>query len=452
MTPPTRPSPTPLSELRQDDLTAFRRRIEEQYDAFRARGLHLDLTRGKPSADQLDLSSGLLDLPGWGNYRAADGSDCRNYFGDPAGLPEARALFAPLLGAPPDQVLIGDNSSLALMHDAIVAALLHGVPTADKPAGDVPWGRGEPIAFLCPSPGYDRHFALCEGFGIRMIPVALTGTGPDLAVVERLVAADPSIKGIWCVPKYSNPTGEIYAPETVARLAAMKTAAPDFRVFWDNAYAVHHLTETRHEIANMLEACARAGNPERVLVFASTSKITFAGAGLALLAASKANLAWFLRHAQRRSIGPDKLNQLRHVRLLQDHAGILALMDRHRRLLAPKFRAIDDSFARLLGGTGVAHWTKPDGGYFVSLDVTCGSATRVAALAAEAGIALVPAGRTFPNGEDPHDANLRLAPSFPSAGEVARAAEGVALSVLMAATETLLRRNDTAAIQEAEVA
>jgi DNA-binding transcriptional MocR family regulator len=428
---------TKLESLGHDELVALRRRIEEQYAAFRARGLHLDLTRGKPSSEQLDLSSSLLDLPGWGNYRAADGSDCRNYFGDPAGLPEARALFAPLLGASPDQVLIGDNSSLALMHDAIVYALLHGAP-----GGKAPWGSGEPIAFLCPSPGYDRHFAICEGLGIRMIPVALTGEGPDLVAVERHVAADPTIKGIWCVPKYSNPTGEIYAPATIARLAAMPAAAPDFRLFWDNAYAVHHLTETRHQIDSVLEACARAGQPERALVFSSTSKITFAGAGLAVMAASKANLGWFLRHAGRRSIGPDKLNQLRHVRLLQDAAGIDALMDRHRRLLAPKFRAVDETFARLLGGAGIASWSKPAGGYFVSLDVTTGSAQRVAALAAAAGIALVPAGRTFPYGKDPHDRNLRLAPSFPSAGDVARAAEGVALAVLMAATEALLRTND----------
>jgi aspartate/methionine/tyrosine aminotransferase len=438
---------SPLKTLDRSALVAFRRTVEEQYDAFRGRGLQLDLTRGKPSAEQLDLSNALLDLPGWGNHRAADGSDCRNYFGDPAGLPEARALFAPLLGASPDQVIIGDNSSLALMHDALVYALLHGVPTADKPAGSAPWGKGEPIAFLCPSPGYDRHFGLCEGLGIRMISVAMTGEGPDLDAVQRPLA-DPAVKGMWCVPKYSNPTGDIYSPETVARLAEMKAAAPDFRLFWDNAYAVHHLTETRHEIASVLDACARAGQPDRALVFSSTSKITFAGAGLALFAGSKANHAWFLRHMGRRSIGPDKLNQLRHVRLLQDRAGIDALMDRHRRLLAPKFRAVDETFARLLGGSGAAAWTKPAGGYFVSLDVELGSARRVFDLAAEAGIALVPAGRTFPYGKDPHDANLRIAPSFLSVGEVTRAAEGVALSVLMAATEALLRANDPAPTPE----
>ncbi|HUA56866.1 MAG TPA: aminotransferase class I/II-fold pyridoxal phosphate-dependent enzyme [Candidatus Sulfotelmatobacter sp.] len=436
---------TPLAELTRDALEAVRRDAAQRLVDFRARGQAFDLTRGKPSQEQLDLSNALLELPGWGNHRAADGADCRNYFGDPAGLPEARALFAPMLGVPPAQLLVGDNSSLALMHDAIVFALLHGVPTAANPGGDRPW-RAEPIAFLCPAPGYDRHFAICEGLGIRMIPVALTGAGPDMDAVERLVAADPSIKAIWCVPQYSNPTGETYADETVERLAAMPTAAADFRVLWDNAYAVHHLTETRHKVANLLDVCGRHDAPERALMFASTSKITFAGAGLSLLAASPANLAWFTRHLARRTIGPDKLNQLRHVRLLQDHAGIEALMERHRRLLAPKFRAVDETFARLLGDAGVARWTKPAGGYFVSLDVATGSAKRVVALAAEAGIAVVPAGRTFPYGEDPGDANIRLAPSFPPVGEVARAAEGIALAVLVAAAEALLRAHNERAV------
>jgi DNA-binding transcriptional MocR family regulator len=278
-----------------------------------------------------------------------------------------------------------------------------------------------------------------------MVPVALTGSGPDMAAVERLVADDPMVKGIWCVPKYANPTGEIYAPETVRRLAQMPTAAPDFRIFWDNAYAVHHLTETRHGLANLLEACARHGHADRALVFASTSKITFAGAGLSLMATSPANLAWLERHLSRRTIGPDKLNQLRHVKLLHDFAGIEALMDRHRRILAPKFRVVDEVLTRVLGPHGVATWSKPAGGYFVSLDVTTGSAKRVVALAADAGIALVPAGRTFPYGADPRDANIRLAPSFPPVGEVAEAVEGVALAVLLAACEARLRQHNQAA-------
>ncbi len=436
---------TRLSELKRDALLAFHRDAERRYDAFRARGLTFDLTRGKPSPEQLDLSNALLDLPGWGNYRSADGADCRNYFGDLAGLPEARAVFAPILGAPPEQVLVGDNSSLALMHDAIAFALLYGMPTPQKMGGQRPWRDGE-IAFVCPSPGYDRHFAICEHLGIRMIPVGMTGSGPDMEAVERLVAGDPAIKGMWCVPKYSNPTGEIYSDETVERIAAMPAAAPDFRVFWDNAYAVHHLTETRHELADFLAACARHDHADRALMFASTSKITFAGAGLSLLATSPANLAWYTRHLSYRTIGPDKLNQLRHVRLLQDAGGITTLMERHRRLLVPKFRAVDEVLTRHLDGTGVARWTRPEGGYFVSLDVDIGSAKRVVALAAEAGIALVPAGRTFPYGEDRCDANIRLAPSFPPAGEVARAVEGVALAVLLAASEALLRTHNTAPV------
>ena len=431
---------TVLTEFKRDALEAFHADVEQRYDAFKARHRTFDLTRGKPSTEQLDLSNALLELPGWGNHRAADGADCRNYFGSLCGLPEARALFAPLLGAPPEQVLGGDNSSLALMHDAIVFALLHGVP-----GGARPWAGGDPIAFLCPVPGYDRHFAICEHLGIRMIPVALTGSGPDMDAVEHLVADDPAIKGIWCVPKYANPTGEIYSAEVVRRLAAMPTASPDFRIFWDNAYAVHHLTETRHGLANLLEACARFGHADRALVFASTSKITFAGAGLSLMASSPANLAWYERHLSRRTIGPDKLNQLRHVKLLQDVGGIEALMDRHRRILAPKFRAVDEVLTRQLGDAGVATWSKPAGGYFVSLDVAVGSAGRVVALAADAGIALVPAGRTFPCGADPHDANIRLAPSFPPVGEVAEAVEGVALAVLLAACEELLRGHNQVA-------
>ena len=429
---------TTLRDLSRDALAAFHRDAEARYAAYCARGLHLDMTRGKPSTEQLDLSNALLDLPGWGNYRTADGGDARNYYGDLTGLPEARAILGPMLGAPPELTLVGDNSSLALMHDALAFARLFGVP-----GGSGPWPRGE-ATFLCPAPGYDRHFALCEGFGIRMIPVAQTGQGPDMDAVERLAASDPAIKGIWCVPKYANPTGETCSAETVARLARMKTAARDFRIFWDNAYAVHHLTETRPELADLLAACADAGHPDRVLMFGSTSKITFAGAGLSAMAASKANLAWFTGHLARRTIGPDKLNQLRHVKLLQDVGGIHALMERHRRLLVPKFRAVDETLSRLLGDAGVARWTQPGGGYFVSLDVMDGCAKRVVALATAAGIAMVPAGRTWPYGDDPRDTNIRLAPSFPSVGEVTQSIEGIALATLLAASELLLRQHNTA--------
>ena len=283
-------------------------------------------------------------------------------------------------------------------------------------------------------PGYDRHFAICEEFGIRMLPVPLTGHGPDMDAVESL-AADPSVKGMWCVPKYSNPSGEVYSDETVHRLAAMRTGAPDFRLFWDNAYAVHHLTERRHAIADILDACGKAGHPDRAFIFASTSKITLAGAGLAFFASSPANVAWYLARAFKRTIGGDKLNQLRHVRFLKDEAGLMRHMDNHRALLAPKFDAVIGALESRLAGTGAATWARPEGGYFISLDATPGTAKQVVALAKDAGLALTAAGSTWPHGNDPHDSNLRLAPTFPSLADVKAASEGIALCVLLAAIE-----------------
>jgi DNA-binding transcriptional MocR family regulator len=347
------------------------------------------------------------------------------------GLAEVRALFSQMMGAPADQIVVGDNASLSMMHDSIVWALLKGVPGSARP-----WSKEADVAFLCPVPGYDRHFGLCEEFGIRMIPVKLTGHGPDMDEVERL-AADPAVKGMWCVPKYANPTGEVYSDETVRRLAAMKTGAPDFRLFWDNAYAVHHLTGDRHEIANILALCEQAGHPDRAFVYASTSKITFAGAGLALFASSPDNVRWYLARAGKRTIGPDKLNQIRHVRFLKDDAGLTAHMDRHRALLEPKFAAVLKALEERLGGTGVAEWTVPQGGYFVSVDALEGTAARVVSLAKEAGLALTPAGATWPHGRDPHDRTLRLAPSYPSLEDVRTASEGIALCILLAAVEKL---------------
>jgi DNA-binding transcriptional MocR family regulator len=433
-----------MPDIRNLETTEVRRCWEEarrQHAEFRALGLQLNLGRGKPSNEQLALSQRLLELPGPDDYLAADGSDCRNY-GGLQGLAEARALFVDLIGAPFERIVAAGNSSLALMHDAIAWALLHGVP-----GGAAPWSAGK-VTFLCPVPGYDRHFTICQGFGIRMVPVPLTGRGPDMDAVERLVASDPAIKGMWCMPKYSNPTGEIYSEETVERLAAMRTAAPDFRLFWDNAYGVHHLTPTRHEIANMLEACGRQGHADRALVFASTSKITFAGAGLAAFGSSTANVRWWLEHLERRTIGPDKLNQLRHVRLFGDRAGLVAHMDAHARILAPKFLQVQRTFDELLGDSGIAQWTRPAGGYFVSLDVLDGCARRVIELAREAGITVVPAGSTFPNGHDPDDRNIRIAPSYPTLDEVAQASKGLALSVMLAASEALLQQRGAQTPQE----
>lgn len=403
--------------------------LRENYEAFQRRGLKLDLTRGKPCSKQLDLSAGLLALPGSADYVAEGKVDCRNY-GGLQGLAEARWLFSGIMGAPADQIVAANNSSLALMHDTIVYTLLKG--TADSPA---PWSRQGEIAFLCPVPGYDRHFTICKDYGIRMIPVALGADGPDMDHVERILAADPSIKGMWCVPKYSNPTGAVYSDAVIERLASMRTAAPDFRLFWDNAYSVHHLTSERVEIANVLELCARHGNPNRPLVFASTSKITLPGAGVGLFAASPDNVKWLLARLVPRTIGPDKINQLRHVRFLKDEAGIVELMDRHRALIAPKFDKVLEIFGQKLAHVPEVTWTRPKGGYFISLDAPAGCAQRVVALAKDAGVELTPAGATHPYGKDPEDRTIRIAPTFPELAEVAQAAEGVALCVLLAAAE-----------------
>jgi DNA-binding transcriptional MocR family regulator len=420
---------TDFTHLSSQDISQFR----ESYDAFKAKGLKLDLTRGKPSSAQLDLSAALLSLPGSSDFVGEGATDCRNY-GGLQGLAEARKLFSRMLGAPPEQVVVANNASLALMHDTTVYALLKG--TCDSNA---PWSKQGEIAFLCPVPGYDRHFTICKDYGIRMIPVAMKADGPDMDEVERLVASDASIKAMWCMPKYSNPTGTVYSDVVVERLAAMKTAAPDFRLYWDNAYCVHHLTGERIEIANVLELCARHGHPNRPFIFASTSKITFAGAGLSMFAASQENVKWLLARLTPRTIGPDKVNQLRHVRFLKNEAGILDLMDRHRALIAPKFQKVLEIFDEKLAGVPDVGWTKPKGGYFITLDVPKGCAQRVVALAKEAGVALTPAGATHPNGNDPEDRTIRIAPTFPELAEVAQAAEGMALCVLLAAAERLAK-------------
>lgn len=423
---------TSLISLDATQLAQLHRDAQERYDAFRKRGLKLNLTRGKPSAQQLDLSAPLLSLPGPNDFEAADKTDCRNY-GVVQGIAELRTLLAPLFDVTAERIIIGDNASLAFMHDAVVYALLNGTCDSTQP-----WSKENKISFLCPVPGYDRHFSICQQYGIEMIPVPLTDNGPDMQVVEALVAKDPSIKGMWCVPKYSNPTGCVYSKEVVERLAAMKTAAGDFRLFWDNAYAVHHLTEEKVELANIVTACERHGHPNRAFIFGSTSKITLAGAGIAVFAGSKDNVAWFLKRMEKRTIGGDKINQLRHVRFLRDTAGVLALMERHRTIMAPKFAKVLEIFREHLGGKQIASWTEPKGGYFITLDVLDGCAKRVVQLAKEAGIELTPAGATHPLGKDPQDRTIRIAPSFPELPEISAAAEGVTLCVLLASAEKLL--------------
>ncbi|MFI7112394.1 aminotransferase class I/II-fold pyridoxal phosphate-dependent enzyme [Nonomuraea sp. NPDC050227] len=396
---------------------------QSDYAALVQRGLSLDLTRGKPSPRQLDLSDGMLKLPT--SVKAADGTDGRNY-GNLQGLPELREIFAPLVQVPAGQLVVGGNSSLTLMHDTIVHALLSKVPGAERR-----WVEEPEITFLCPVPGYDRHFTICERLGIKMTAVPMNADGPDMDVVERLVAADPAVKGIWCVPKYSNPSGVTYSDETVRRLAAMPTAAPDFRIMWDNAYAVHHLTDTQDELADLLALAAEHGNPDRVFVYASTSKVTYAGSGVSFFGSSPANVEWFLANTAKQSIGPDKLNQLRHVEFLRDAAGVAAHMRRHAELIGPKFELVDKVLTERLGD--LATWTSPRGGYFISLEVP--HAAEVVARAKAAGIALTPAGATHPYGQDPEDRTIRIAPTFPELDELEQAIDGLAVCVRLVAEE-----------------
>jgi DNA-binding transcriptional MocR family regulator len=419
-----------LDDLSRDQIQTL---LDEQTSAYRAlqeRGLTLDLTRGKPSPEQLDLSNELLGLPG-ADFKDAAGTDTRNY-GGLTGLPELREIFAPIMGVPVEQVVAGDNASLAMMHDNLVFALFHGVPGSEQP-----WGVEESVKFVCPAPGYDRHFALLEEYGIEMVTVPMNEDGPDVDAVREAVK-DPAVKGMWLVPTYSNPTGSVVSEAVAAELAALETAAPDFRIFWDNAYAVHHLTATQTATPDILALCTAAGHPDRPVIFASTSKITFAGAGVSFLGSSADNVAWYLGHLGKRTIGPDKVNQLRHARYLGSTEGVHELMERHRAILAPKFETVVTILRDRLAPFGIASWTEPEGGYFVSLDVLDGTASRVIELTREAGVAMTPAGAAFPYGEDPRDRNIRIAPSFPSPQDLAVAIDVLATSVLIAAAEQYL--------------
>ena len=418
----------PLSSLSPADLEAFLETQRAAYAELQGHGLKLDLTRGKPSAEQLDLCNELLELPK--GYKDASGTDTRNY-GGLSGLPELRAMFADLLWVEPEQVVAGGNSSLTMMHDCLVQLLLHGAPDSPKP-----WSQEESVKFICPVPGYDRHFTMLASYGIEMLSVPMNDDGPDVPAVLELVK-DPAVKGIWIVPTYANPSGGTCSQEVASALASMETAAPDFRIFWDNAYAFHHLTEDEAKSADIITLASGSGHPNRPLMFASTSKITFAGSGVAFLAAAQANVDWYLGHQQYASIGPDKVNQLRHLQFFGSADGVREHMARHRDILAPKFAAVDAALESALAGREVANWSKPSGGYFVNLDVLDGTASRVVELAKAAGISLTPAGASFPKGLDPRDRNIRLAPSFPVLAEVETAMAGVATCVLLAAAEKL---------------
>ncbi|HEX7740533.1 MAG TPA: aminotransferase class I/II-fold pyridoxal phosphate-dependent enzyme [Marmoricola sp.] len=427
----------PLADRPAAEIDAFLTAQRGAYDTLKRSGLKLDLTRGKPSTTQLDLSDRLLALP-TGPIDAA-GVDTRNY-GGLAGIRELREMFAELLWVEPEQVVAGDNSSLVMMRAVLTDLWLKGGVDSERP-----WSHEERVTFICPVPGYDRHFTLLEWFGIDTVTVPMNDDGPDVDEVMRLVANDPTIKGMWIVPTYANPTGSIVTQEIAERLASMPTAAPDFKILWDNAYAFHHLTEDEAKSADILSLASAAGHPHRPIMFASTSKITYAGAGVGFLAGSAETVAWYTGHLGKGAIGPDKLNQLRHAQFFGSAQGVRDHMVKHRQIIAPKFDEVDRILHERLGGLGVATWTKPIGGYFVSLDVIDGTAARVVQLAKEAGVALTPAGASFPGGNDPRDRNIRLAPTFPELPEVTTAMEAVTTCVLLAAAEKLAKQSPVGA-------
>ena len=417
--------------MSRPELEQVRTELLGLYRRFQDRKLNLNMTRGKPGTDQLELSAGMLDLVGSScGLRSEEGEDCRNY-GGPVGLAEMRRLMAALMEVPAENVIVGGNSSLAMMFDTVACGMTHGF------SGCAPWGQVEGRRFLCPSPGYDRHFAVTEYFGFELVAVPMTPDGPDMDVVEELVK-DPAVKGIWCVPKYQNPTGITFSDGTVRRFAALKPAAADFRIFWDNAYCVHDLSEKPDRLLGLWEECGKRGNADRAFFFASTSKITYPGAGVAAMAAGDGDFAELKTRYSFQTIGPDKLNQLRHVRFLKDLDGVKAQMARHRALIAPKFAAVLNSLRAELGGKNVASWSEPNGGYFVSVDVPEGCARRVVELCGKAGVKLTGAGATFPYGKDPKDRNIRIAPTFPPVAELEQAMDVFCVSVQLAAAEKLL--------------
>ena len=420
------------SQMKRDELSALLSELSLQYEAVKAKGLKLDMSRGKPEASQLSVSEELLKtLSSDEDCFAENGFDCRNY-GVLDGIPEAKRLFAEILDVPVSNVLVGGASSLNLMYDEIARAMLFGVV-----GGDTPWGAQGKIKFLCPVPGYDRHFAICELMGIEMINIPMTESGPDMDMIESLVSADESIKGIWCVPKYANPNGCVYSDETVRRFAALKPKAKDFRIFWDNAYIVHDLYGYV-PLANIFALAKEYGNENMPLIFTSTSKISYAGAGISCMAASEANLAKTKKSMGIQTIGFDKLNQLRHAKYFGSGANVIEHMKKHAEILRPKFEAVLDAFDKELAPIGVARWSRPLGGYFISLDVTEGSAKRVYELAKGAGVTLTAAGAPFPYGVDPNDENLRIAPSYPPVSELNEAVNVLCLCVKIAAIESLL--------------
>lgn len=422
-----------LNSLNEEQLISKRDQFFTEYQQLKAQDLKLDLTRGKPASEQLDLTNQILDYP-QGSFINSEGIDVRNY-GCLHGIKEIREIFAPLLGVPLENLIAGGNASLEIMHDLIVFSLIHG---AEKHTH--PW-FGQNIKFFAPSPGYDRHFALSESFGIELITIPMLDDGPDIEAMSVLAAGDASIKGVWIVPTYSNPTGVSISVQKAKELVSLPALADDFRIIWDNAYAIHTFEEQAPEPINILELAAAAGHPDRVWAVASTSKITYAGSGVSFFASSKKNLDWYLDHLSKRTIGPDKVNQLRHAQFFADADNVRAHMQKHRAILKPKFDLAHEILTEKLGHSGVAVWTKPEGGYFISLNVLSGTAKRVVSLAQEAGVKLTAAGSTFPYRNDPQDTNIRIAPSYPTVTELKTALEVVTTCVLLAASEKLLGDN-----------
>jgi len=417
-----------FAEMDSKTLQEYRAGLLKRYEDFKSQSLKYNMSRGVPCKEQLDLSMGMLDIT---DYKSDD-SDFRNY-GGIDGIPEAKQLFAELLEAELDEVIVGGNSALNMIYDTIARAMSFGVL-----GSEVAWGKLPKVKILCPSPGYDRHFAICELFGIEMIVVDMKSDGPDIDAVEKIVSEDETVKGILCVPKYSNPDGITYSDEVVDRLARMKTKAKDFRIFWDNAYAVHHLYSKGDTLKNILKACKDAGNEDRVFVYFSTSKISFPGAGVAAMATSKANASMIKKQLSIQMIGPDKMNQFRHVRFFKNKDNIEAHMRKHAEIIEPKFSAVLDILSAELGGKEIAWWKKPNGGYFISLNTLDGCAKEVVTMTAEAGVLITPAGATFPYGKDPRDRNIRIAPSFPSVNELKNAIEIFCVCIQIASINKLL--------------
>lgn len=420
-----------LFQMSKEELTGFKNEAEAQYNDFKAQGLCLNMSRGNPCKEQLELSIGMLDVFDDGNFMSENGTDVRNY-GQLDGIPEAKKFFADMIGVSDDEVIIFGNSSLNAMFWAVQTAFNKGV------LGEKPWSQLEKVKFLCPVPGYDRHFKVTEFFGVEMINIPMTATGPDMDMIEKLVSEDDSVKGIWCVPQYSNPDGISYSDETVKRFANLKPAAKDFRIFWDNAYCIHHLIENPTVILNILDEAKKAGNEDIVYIFGSTSKITFPGAGVAVMGASRKNIDELKKYLGISIISYDKMNQLRHVKFFGSFKGMCEHMKKHMAIIAPKFEYVCKALENEIAPLGIGSWTVPQGGYFISFNAPEGCAKRIVQLCAEAGVTLTGAGATFPYGKDPDDRNIRLAPTYPSMDELKKAMELFIICVKLASAEKLL--------------